>query len=92
MCYHQYMNNLARGTDFFPTPVPPLDDGRRYTYADYKKWDDDIRREVIGGRVYMMGAPTTAHQGISASLSAQFYNYLVDEVFAAGEEEENYGD
>jgi Uma2 family endonuclease len=75
------MDNLARNTYFSPVPAPSfdaqVDDGRRYTYADYKKWDDDIRREVIGGRIYMMGAPTTAHQGISMALSRQFANYLV---------------
>jgi Uma2 family endonuclease len=59
---------------------------RRYTYADYKKWDDDVRREIIGGQVYLMSAPSGEHQGISAALSAKFFNYLVGKscrVFAA---------
>jgi Uma2 family endonuclease len=59
---------------------------RRYTYADYKKWDDDVRREIIGGSVYMMSAPTVEHQGISGELFRQFANYLVGKscrVFAA---------
>jgi Uma2 family endonuclease len=78
MYYNLPMDYLARNTDFPTAPATPLDaHDRRYTYADYKKWDDDIRREIIGGRVYMMSAPTAAHQSISVSLSAQFYNYLV---------------
>jgi Uma2 family endonuclease len=80
------MNNLARIIEFPSIGAPPSasnrpfhseGEGRKWRYADYKKWDDDIRREVIGGRVYMMAAPTTAHQGISMSLSRQFANYLV---------------
>jgi hypothetical protein len=56
-------------------------DGRRYSYNDYKEWDDDVRREIIGGRVYLMAAPTMAaptlgHQGILMELSRQLANYL----------------
>jgi Uma2 family endonuclease len=77
------MDNLARNIEFSPTPSAsnrPFHsegEGRKWRYADYKKWDDDIRREVIGGRVYMMSAPTSAHQDISMDLSRQFSTYLL---------------
>ena len=30
---------------------------KHYTYEDYLKWDDDVRREVINGEVYAMASP-----------------------------------
>jgi Uma2 family endonuclease len=58
----------------------------RYTYADYEKWDDDKRYELIDGQVYSMSAPSTSHQRISRELLFQFYIYLKGkpcEVFVA---------
>jgi Uma2 family endonuclease len=82
------MSDAAINTELHkPETAGPMftqteDDERRYTYNDYKKWDDGVRREIIGGRVYIMDAPTMAapslgHQGILMALSATFYNYLV---------------
>jgi len=63
------------------------DDGKRYTYADYLKWPEDERWEIIDGIPYNMSpAPSWRHQAISMALSVKFYNYLQDkpcEVFAA---------
>ncbi|MDR3283602.1 MAG: Uma2 family endonuclease [Treponema sp.] len=72
------MTNAVRKTEPWAaiTPAVSFDDGQRYTYADYKKWDDTVRRELISGRVYMMSAPTGGHQGISMEASRQFANYL----------------
>jgi Uma2 family endonuclease len=83
------MHNLAtRSNNVLPYSVISggAKRGRSYTYADYKKWDDDVRREIIGGYVYAMSAPTAEHQGISGELARQFGNYLVGKscrVFAA---------
>ena len=48
----------------------------RYTYADYCKWDDDERWELIDGVPYAMAAPTRTHQGISGSIYYQIYHFL----------------
>jgi len=75
------MDNLARqpapavrpARVYLPAHDKPL---KRYTYADYLRWDDDIRRELIDGKVYMMSAPTWEHQGVLLELAWQFQNYL----------------
>ncbi|EHQ91988.1 Uma2 family endonuclease [Desulfosporosinus youngiae] len=59
---------------------------RKYTYADYLKFPDDERWEIIDGIPYMQSAPTWQHQGISRELMLQFGEYLRDkqcQVFAA---------
>ena len=59
---------------------------KRYTYADYCTWDDDVRRELIDGVPYMMSAPNRRHQRILMQLSRLFSNFLVGnpcEVYAA---------
>jgi Uma2 family endonuclease len=40
----------------------------RYTYADYLSWEDDIRREICNGIVWLMSAPTRFHAKISGSI------------------------
>jgi len=56
--------------------VRKYDEDRRYTYADYASWDDDIRYELIDGIPYVMYAPSTAHQSILMELSNQLFNFL----------------
>jgi Uma2 family endonuclease len=46
-----------------------LSKSKRYTYADYQSWADDIRRELINGMVYFFGAPTRFHSKISTRIS-----------------------
>jgi Uma2 family endonuclease len=41
---------------------------RRYTYADYLGWDDDVRRELIDGFVYALSAPIFEHARITSKL------------------------
>ena len=48
----------------------------RYTYADYLKWDDDVRRELIDGVPYLMAAPNRRHQELSINLLEQFIAFL----------------
>jgi Uma2 family endonuclease len=45
-----------------------LDETKRYTYADYLTWFDDVRRELIDGFIHLMAAPIRIHQRISAKL------------------------
>ena len=42
-----------------------------YTYKEYKKWDDDIRVELVDGMVYMMAGPDEWHQWVSADVALQ---------------------
>jgi Uma2 family endonuclease len=46
-----------------------LDASKRYTYADYLTWFDDVRRELIGGLIHLMSAPVRIHQHILSTLS-----------------------
>ncbi|GAB6041238.1 Uma2 family endonuclease [Endothiovibrio diazotrophicus] len=47
---------------------------RRWTYADYLRWPDDERWELIEGVAYAMSpAPTRTHQRLSMELSAQIH-------------------
>ncbi|PLR75752.1 Uma2 family endonuclease [Bacillus sp. V3-13] len=47
------------------------------TYADYLALDDNVRYEVIDGRVYNMSpAPTTKHQAVQRELLTEFNIYL----------------
>ena len=50
---------------------------KKYTYADYLKFPDDERWEIIDGVPYMQSAPSPAHQLISSELNRQFANYLL---------------
>lgn len=47
-----------------------------YTYADYAKWDDDTRYELIDGVAYAMAEPSVSHEAISGELFSQLYNFL----------------
>ena len=49
---------------------------KRYTYADYLTWDDDVRWELIDGVPYMMSAPSWQHQGILSNLHLFFGSFL----------------
>jgi len=54
-----------------------LDLSKRYTYADYLTWMDDVRRELMDGFIRLMTpAPSRKHQEISTSLTGMFYAYL----------------
>lgn len=51
--------------------------GKRYTYADYSKWDRDFRCEAYDGQIVnMTPAPTPKHQQILVQLSIEFGSYL----------------
>jgi Uma2 family endonuclease len=54
-----------------------FDMNKRYSYADYLTWFDNIRRELINGFIKLMSpAPSKMHQEISVALSGSFYQYL----------------
>ena len=65
-------DELQKGQDYLrveePTVTYYLSRSQRYTYADYQKWLDDKRRELINGIVYDFGAPRRVHSQISSYL------------------------
>ncbi|MDR0590210.1 MAG: Uma2 family endonuclease [Spirochaetaceae bacterium] len=54
------------------------DEGRHFTYADYKAWelDEGERFELINGTAYALAAPNDFHQAILTELIRQIGNYL----------------
>ena len=66
--------------------MPLSKEDRKYTYADYLKFPNDERWEIIDGIPSMQSAPTWQHQSISRELILQFGGYLSNsqcQVFAA---------
>ncbi len=53
-----------------------FDYNKHYTYADYLTWIDDKMRELIGGIVRLMSAPTSRHASISGEIYYEMYNYV----------------
>ena len=47
-----------------------------YTYADFCKWDDDERWELIDGVPYAMAPPSRFHQSICGNLGGQLWQFL----------------
>lgn len=66
---------------------PAKKDDRVYTYADYYRWPDDERWELIDGVAYDMSpAPNRGHQDISVAISSELFSFLKDKpchVYAA---------
>lgn len=48
-----------------------------FTYADYCRWPDDERWELIEGEAYAMAAPGLAHQAVVGELFRQIANHLI---------------
>jgi Uma2 family endonuclease len=48
----------------------------RFTYADYLKWPEDERWELIDGVAYVMAAPGRLHQETVLELGAQVLQQL----------------
>jgi len=53
---------------FMPLPALNLDMSKRYTYADYLTWFDDVRRELIDGFIHLMSVPARIHAQITSEL------------------------
>lgn len=48
-----------------------------FTYADYRRWPDDERWELIDGVAYAMAAPDLIHQTVVGELFRQIANHLI---------------
>lgn len=54
-----------------------LRDDKRYTYADYRNWPDDVRYELIDGAAFLMApAPSVDHQTLAFEVGRQLGNAL----------------
>jgi Uma2 family endonuclease len=52
---------------------------KKYTYDDYKNWQDDERWEIIDGDAYLMSpAPKIKHQRISGNLFFNIKNQMIE--------------
>lgn len=56
--------------------MPLSQEEKKYTYADYLKFPNEERWEIINGVPYMQSAPTWQHQAVSIQLASQFNDYL----------------
>jgi Uma2 family endonuclease len=56
----------------------PRPEHRHYTYADYEKWPESMRCEIIYGEIYMMSAPSMPHQDILGGIYRKFADFLDD--------------
>src|ERR1051325_895737 len=59
---------------------------RRYTWSEYRTWNDDKRWEIIGGELFLMSSPTSRHQMISTEILVRLHSFFKDKgcrVFAA---------
>jgi len=63
---------------FMPLPTLNLDLSKRYTYADYLTWFDDVRRELIDGFIHLMSAPVRIHARITSRLNYTIEKYIVE--------------
>jgi len=59
-----------------------LDLDKRYTYADYLTWMDDVRRELFDGFIKLMTpAPSRRHQELSVNLTVLLGAFLIHKEF-----------
>jgi Uma2 family endonuclease len=55
-----------------------LDLSKRYSYADYLTWMDDVRRELFDGFIKLMTpSPSSKHQELSVNLTILFGVFLM---------------
>ena len=54
-----------------------LDIEKRYTYADYLTWFDDVRRELIDGLVKLLPAPKDIHAKVSKNISVRIGSFIL---------------
>ena len=47
-----------------------------YTFEDYENFPDDIRVEIVRGRIYAMATPTTTHQLIAGEIHYQIMVFI----------------
>ena len=51
-------------------------EAKRYSYADYLTWTDDIMREIIDGIVYVFSAPLRKHAVAVRTIFGRAFNFI----------------
>jgi Uma2 family endonuclease len=49
---------------------------KRYSYADYLTWNDDVMREIIDGIVYAFSAPVRKHAAAVSTFFGRVFNFI----------------
>jgi Uma2 family endonuclease len=70
------MNNNDGKLHVSEAAEPAYQETKRFTYADYAKWETDERFELIDGYPVKMSAPAATHQRILRKLSTRIDNFL----------------
>ena len=47
-----------------------------YTVEEWLSWDEDVRCEIIDGKLYMMSPPDLKHQRLSLEITGQLWLFL----------------
>jgi Uma2 family endonuclease len=47
-----------------------------YTFEDWLSWDEDVRAEIVDGKLYMMAFPVVNHGLVSSELQGQIWLFL----------------
>lgn len=58
--------------------LPSQKDNNRYSYAEYLKWSDEKRWELLDGIAFNIAAPSRRHQEVSGELFYQIRSYLAN--------------
>lgn len=53
-----------------------VEESEEYTEKDYYSLPEDVRAELINGRIYYQAAPSRKHQGVLMEISASIRNYI----------------
>ena len=53
-----------------------LDPTKRYSYADYLTWMDNIRRELVDGFVKLMSGPYIIHSKITTGMVSRIWSFI----------------
>jgi len=59
-----------------PAVIDNHEKSRRYTYADYLKWEGPERFQLINGDVFQMASPSVVHQALLVELLTNFNTWL----------------
>jgi Uma2 family endonuclease len=58
--------------------VLSLDENEQYTYADYLRWVDDVRRELVNGIIHVMSAPWTKHAKVLRRIGFSIESFIYE--------------
>jgi Uma2 family endonuclease len=70
-------SDLLKSEEQISVEEPPIGyEAKRYSYADYLTWTDDVMREIINGVVYAFSAPIRKHAGVVISFLKRALSFV----------------